>query len=185
MLVMLKRFIRSFWREAGLALSLVIMASALPVSAEVPQSTEDNNARVQQQRGGGGQVVAPPQARPVPQAQPQFQRPQPQAQQQFQRPQVQAQQQYQRPQEQFERGPRGGYGNDFNDDSDRRRYEPRPSYRRPEYAVEEPGYRRGGAFGRACATSRGVCYVRRPEPYGAPCRCDIPGFGPKRGNIEG
>ena len=60
-------------------------------------------------------------------------------------------------------------------------------YRRPGYAYEEePVYqRRRRDFGRACATSRGVCYVGRPQPIGTGCRCDLPGFGLKRGNIEG
>lgn len=192
MTVMVKRFaqglLHNVRRKAGLVLALVVMANVLPVSAEVPQSTEDNNARLQQQRGGG-QVIAP-QGRPQPQIQQQFQRPQPQVQQQYQRPQPQVQQQYQRPQpqyrpqpaQQYERGPRFGYDGGY---EQRRIEEPRPYYRRPGYAYEEPGYGRRRDFGRACATSRGVCYVRPPQPLGAPCRCEIPGFGLKRGNIEG
>lgn len=181
MTVMVKRFARvllhNVRRKAGLVLALVVMANVLPVSAEVPQSTEDNNARLQQQRGGG-QVIAP-QGRPQPQIQQQFQRPQPQVQQQYQRPQPQYRPQ---PAQQYERGPRFGYDGGY---EQRRIEEPRPYYRRPGYAYEEPGYGRRRDFGRACATSRGVCYVRPPQPLGAPCRCEIPGFGLKRGNIEG
>lgn len=55
---------------------------------------------------------------------------------------------------------------DFDDDRyDRRR--------------EDFGGRRGGSI---CVTSRGTC-VSRPAPFGSQCGCDIPGFGPKRGQI--
>jgi hypothetical protein len=37
-------------------------------------------------------------------------------------------------------------------------------------------------FGNVCETSRGACRSR-PAPEGSRCRCNIPGFGPKRGNI--
>lgn len=60
---------------------------------------------------------------------------------------------------------------------ERRRYDADRYDRRPRgYGGE-----RGGAI---CVTSRGNCRSY-PAPYGAPCRCDIPGFGPKRGNIGG
>ncbi|KAA2237471.1 hypothetical protein [Salinarimonas soli] len=62
-------------------------------------------------------------------------------------------------------------------------YDPRP--RRRYYEQEEaysPRPRRAGRFGQACETSRGTCYVN-PQPIGSRCRCDIPGFGPKRGNV--
>ncbi len=70
-----------------------------------------------------------------------------------------------------------------------RYYEPRyetgrPYYRRPEYTYDEPEVYVRGRYGRACETSRGVCYVARPQPLGSGCRCEIRGFGLKRGNIE-
>lgn len=43
--------------------------------------------------------------------------------------------------------------------------------------------RRAGGYGRTCVTSRGACGVYRPLPLRAPCSCDIPGFGTKRGAI--
>ncbi|MFC0282816.1 hypothetical protein ACFFJB_04195 [Camelimonas abortus] len=36
--------------------------------------------------------------------------------------------------------------------------------------------------GPVCVTSRGAC-PSIPLPAGAPCRCDIPGFGWKRGAV--
>ena len=59
---------------------------------------------------------------------------------------------------------------------------PRYGYDRPppRYGYERPQYRE---FSRICVTSRGDCNSR-PAPIGANCRCDIPGFGLKRGNIE-
>lgn len=76
-------------------------------------------------------------------------------------------------------GGRGGY-----DDED-----DRPRRRGPRYD-EDRGYGRdgggyGGQRGRAsvCITSRGSCGTS-PAPRGYPCRCDIPGFGMKRGNVQ-
>ncbi len=40
------------------------------------------------------------------------------------------------------------------------------------------------AFGRICVTARGNCPTR-PGPFNAPCGCEIPGFGLKRGAIGG
>lgn len=63
---------------------------------------------------------------------------------------------------------------------------PPPGYyeerRRPVYRDDEQYERR--PLSNVCVTSRGECYTRR-SPYGAPCRCEIPGFGLKRGNIGG
>jgi hypothetical protein len=66
---------------------------------------------------------------------------------------------------------------------------PRPYYAPQPYYGPGPGYGYGGGYyqrpvviGNICTTSRGDCRVR-PSPEGAPCRCSIPGFGPKRGNV--
>jgi hypothetical protein len=56
---------------------------------------------------------------------------------------------------------------------------PRPRYR-DDYGYGGP--RRG--FGSVCVTARGNCPTR-PGPFNAPCGCDIPGFGLKRGAIGG
>ena len=37
-------------------------------------------------------------------------------------------------------------------------------------------------MGSVCVTARGNCPAY-PSPIQSPCRCDIPGFGPKRGNV--
>ena len=170
----------------GFGIALAVGAIA-PSGAEAPASQEQ---RIEQQSGGqlgvpqggrGGGVA--PAARPAPQQAPPVARQPPQQRQ----PNVT---------QQYDggggrrgggyggggyRGPGfgGGYGGGDFDEGPRYR-------RRPPVAYDDgPSYGGGGAFGRACATSRGVCYVRRPQPYGSGCRCDIPGFGPKRGNIEG
>ena len=72
-----------------------------------------------------------------------------------------------------------GYGRrppppDYYDD-----YRPRPRYR-DDYGDRNP--RRG--FGSVCVTARGTCPTR-PGPFNAPCGCEIPGFGLKRGAIGG
>ncbi|WP_043751929.1 hypothetical protein [Methylobacterium nodulans] len=93
------------------------------------------------------------------------------------------------------------YGDDY--DRPRRRYEYRDDYGRHDrprrhrddhhegyhherYYERERDHRRepghGGGFGRICVTARGHCPTR-PGPINAPCRCDIPGFGLKRGQI--
>ncbi|HEY0270005.1 MAG TPA: hypothetical protein VGC10_03340 [Sphingomonas sp.] len=64
-------------------------------------------------------------------------------------------------------------------------------YRRPPppYGYDRPPpprdayYRREREFGRMCVTSRGTCEAA-PGPIGISCRCNIPGFGKKRGSIE-
>jgi hypothetical protein len=80
----------------------------------------------------------------------------------------------------------------------------RPTYDRSPYGDDRPrGYDRYDGYARpyddgerrplpprygrqrmgsVCVTSRGTCPAY-PSPIQAPCRCDIPGFGPKRGNV--
>lgn len=71
----------------------------------------------------------------------------------------------------------GGYGGGQGYDGGRRGYDQDP----------DQGYgRRGGggyrgAQGSVCITSRGTCPIGYQVPKGSPCRCDIPGFGQKRG----
>lgn len=48
---------------------------------------------------------------------------------------------------------------------------------------DEPAPRRANTAN-VCETSRGNCAVARGTPIGANCRCNIPGFGPKRGNAQ-
>jgi hypothetical protein len=81
----------------------------------------------------------------------------------------------------------GGYGRSYDDDDDdypRRRRPPPPPYGRPD-PYGQPGYgppaRRMGSV---CITARGNC-PWRPSPINAPCGCDIPGFGFKRGAVGG
>ncbi len=61
-------------------------------------------------------------------------------------------------------------------------YGPPPGY---GYGYGRPAYRpygrRGGSI---CVTARGNCPYP-PAPFNAPCGCDIPGFGLKRGQIGG
>ncbi|MGY2048680.1 hypothetical protein [Methylobacterium sp. JK268] len=78
------------------------------------------------------------------------------------------------------------YGDD--DDRPRRRYEYRDEGDYPRRPPPGPGYyerervfRREG-FGRVCVTARGNC-PSRPAPLNSYCGCQIPGFGPKRGQI--
>jgi hypothetical protein len=65
-------------------------------------------------------------------------------------------------------------------------------WRPPPAPVDDAYDRRGprwrGDFGRpwddsVCVTARGTCRVR-PGPPDAPCGCEIPGFGYRRGQIE-
>jgi hypothetical protein len=67
-----------------------------------------------------------------------------------------------------------------------RRYdEDRYERRRDRYDDDRYERRgRGGRGGSVCVTARGNC-VTRPAPYNAPCGCDIPGFGFKRGAVGG
>ncbi|ACA17079.1 conserved hypothetical protein [Methylobacterium sp. 4-46] len=76
----------------------------------------------------------------------------------------------------------------YGDGYDRpRRREFREEYERPRrgpegyYYGRERALRREG-FGRICVTARGNCPTR-PGPINAPCGCEIPGFGLKRGQI--
>jgi hypothetical protein len=62
----------------------------------------------------------------------------------------------------YERGPDYGYG------------PPREIWRRPARRVQ---------VGNICVTSRGSCEYPQYYQLQTPCRCDIPGFGPKRGAI--
>jgi hypothetical protein len=80
-------------------------------------------------------------------------------------------------------GSRGGYdgrdGRDGYDDRGRRGYD---GYRgRGGYDGYDRGYGRP-SFGGICETTRGSCRTR-PAPLDAPCDCDIPGFGYKRGGV--
>ncbi|MGL5114531.1 MAG: hypothetical protein ACRC7C_04335 [Beijerinckiaceae bacterium] len=56
----------------------------------------------------------------------------------------------------------------------RQRYGPPPGY--------GDQYQRRQQVGDVCITSRGNCRVNL-VPAGSGCRCMIPGFGPKRGNV--
>ncbi|MDP4025675.1 hypothetical protein Q8W71_23860 [Methylobacterium sp. NEAU 140] len=74
------------------------------------------------------------------------------------------------------------------DDDDDPPHRPLPP---PDYYDESPRYRGGydyggprRGFGRVCITARGNCPTR-PGPLNAPCACEIPGFGLKRGAIGG
>ncbi len=70
---------------------------------------------------------------------------------------------------------------------------PPPAYEQREYyrpRYEERRYERDYGYerqrrdlGQVCVTSRGSCGTL-PNYIGAPCRCEIPGFGRKRGNIQ-
>lgn len=61
-----------------------------------------------------------------------------------------------------------------------------PYYRPRGYYPPPPayGYRQRVRFGEYCETGRGGCYIGRPVPVGSRCRCDIPGFGLKRGVVQ-
>ncbi len=59
-------------------------------------------------------------------------------------------------------------------------------YYRPRYEDRryERGYERQRRdLGQVCVTGRGSC-GSAPNYIGASCRCNIPGFGRKRGNIQ-
>lgn len=83
---------------------------------------------------------------------------------------------------------RPGYGYRPGPSYERREYygyEPRREYRR-EYRYVRPREewrRQARRYGNVCVTSRGSCEYPQSFPINANCRCDIPGFGPKRGNI--
>ena len=70
------------------------------------------------------------------------------------------------------------------------RYQPRSDYyERRRYYDEGPPrgvWRRPArqvAVGNICVTSRGSCEYPQYFQLQTPCRCQIPGFGPKRGAI--
>ncbi|MBX9911839.1 MAG: hypothetical protein K2Z25_24410 [Beijerinckiaceae bacterium] len=77
--------------------------------------------------------------------------------------------------EYYERGPR----RDFDDGYRRPRYD--DERRRPRYD-DDRSYRPQRSRGGICVTSRGNCPTSLPR--GSNCRCDIPGFGPKRGGVQ-
>lgn len=84
----------------------------------------------------------------------------------------------------YEQRPRGGYWQE--------EAPPPPRHRqRRDWRDEGEGW--GGydrrppmrqRFGGVCITSRGSCAAHPRLSSGAPCRCDIPGFGEKRGNVQ-
>ena len=73
-------------------------------------------------------------------------------------------------------GGRGGWDDEDDDARRRRRWERRRE--REEYGYGRP------RMGSVCVTSRGNC-MTRPAPFNAPCGCEVPGFGFKRGAIGG
>ena len=73
-------------------------------------------------------------------------------------------------------GGRGGWDDEDSDAQRRRRWERRRE--REEYGYGRP------RMGSVCVTSRGNC-MTRPAPFNAPCGCEVPGFGFKRGAIGG
>lgn len=75
------------------------------------------------------------------------------------------------------------------------RYYPAPQYSPQPYNpyYQQPAYdpyaqprrpRRQAAMGSVCVTSRGECTVGRYVPLGTGCKCQIPGFGRKRGQVD-
>lgn len=68
-----------------------------------------------------------------------------------------------------------------------------PEYQQPQrpyYQQQQPYYqpdygyrRRRPQVSNICGTSRGICYINVLAPLNAPCRCEVPGFGLKRGNV--
>jgi hypothetical protein len=59
---------------------------------------------------------------------------------------------------------------------------PGPHYR--PYSSPPHSYGHYGTFGSVCVTSRGNCSVGQLVPLGSGCRCNIPGFGRKRGQVD-
>lgn len=83
-------------------------------------------------------------------------------------------------------GAQAQYGRGYDDDRPRgyeeRRYDDdRYDRRRSRY---DDRYDRGPRGGGICVTARGNC-MTRPGPMNAPCGCEVPGFGFKRGAIGG
>jgi hypothetical protein len=70
------------------------------------------------------------------------------------------------------------------DDYDRPRRRPPPPPPPPDDDWDRPRYDRRWRSGSICVTARDDCPTR-PAPYNAPCGCEIPGFGYKRGQIGG
>lgn len=60
---------------------------------------------------------------------------------------------------------------------------PPPGWGRPPAPPPPPGWGRPRQRGGVCVTSRGAC-PSGPLRAGSPCRCDIPGFGVKRGVVQ-
>jgi hypothetical protein len=74
--------------------------------------------------------------------------------------------------------PRGGYY----DAPPPGYYRERPQPRYYDDRYERP--RRPVRAGHICVTSRGSCQFDRPQRLGGPCKCNLPGFGTKRGEIQ-
>jgi hypothetical protein len=75
----------------------------------------------------------------------------------------------------------------YYDDRPRRYERYDDDYRSERRRYDDYGYERRRDYGRRgsiCVTARGNC-VTRPAPFNAPCGCEIPGFGFKRGAIGG
>jgi hypothetical protein len=64
---------------------------------------------------------------------------------------------------------------------------PRAVHPGPHYQPYSPAprsYGHYGGVGSVCVTSRGNCSVGQLVPLGSGCRCNIPGFGRKRGQVD-
>ena len=84
-------------------------------------------------------------------------------------------------------GAQAQYGRGYDDDDRPRRMERRydeDRYERRRSRYDDDRFDRGPRGGGICVTSRGNC-MTRPGPFNAPCGCEIPGFGFKRGAIGG
>ena len=64
----------------------------------------------------------------------------------------------------------------------RPRRPPPPDWDDDRYDRPPPRYDR--RVGGICVTARGSCPTGRPLPRTAPCGCEIPGFGYKRGAVQ-
>ena len=85
----------------------------------------------------------------------------------------------------------GGYGSRYYDEEyDAPRRRPPPPPYGGAYGQQPGPYGRSGygpppqRLGSICVTARGNC-PWRPSPINAPCGCNVPGFGFKRGAIGG
>ena len=84
-------------------------------------------------------------------------------------------------------GAQAQYGRGYDDDRPRRYEEGRydeDRYDRRRLRYDEDRYDRRPRGGGICVTARGNC-MTRPGPLNAPCGCEVPGFGFKRGAIGG